>query len=93
MNLTVHTILDNVTDVAAIVALTYISVQRGNIPIEIISAITSIALGARYVKNKANMYSTEQTASSGAETAAAAGENTPDDASTDQSDGTRDAFQ
>jgi len=56
-----HTVLDHATDVAAIIALTYISIERGEVPIEIVTAITSIALGARYAKQKAGVYQNDNT--------------------------------
>jgi phosphatidylglycerophosphate synthase len=57
MNSDIHNLLDHVTDVAAIVALTLIALQRQEIPIEIITAIATIALGTRYAKSKAGLYS------------------------------------
>lgn len=56
-----HTVLDHATDIAAIIALTYVTIERGEIPIEVVTAITSIALGARYTKQKAGVYQNNST--------------------------------
>jgi len=48
---TVHEIADHMTDVVGICALTYITVT-GEPSVDVIGAITTIALGARYAKGK-----------------------------------------
>jgi len=48
----IETVLDHLTDVAGITALAIIALQTGSVPIEVVTAITSIALGQRYAKGK-----------------------------------------
>jgi hypothetical protein len=50
---TTHTVLDHVTDIAAIGALTWLAIERpGEASDFLVGAITSIAIGQRYAKHK-----------------------------------------
>ncbi|AGF91213.1 hypothetical protein HAPG_00027 [Halorubrum phage GNf2] len=52
MGTTLTTALDHLTDVAGITALTLIALQTGSVPVEVVGAITTIAIGQRYAKGK-----------------------------------------
>ena len=52
MGTTLTAALDHVTDVAGIAALTVIVLQTGSVPVEVVGAITTIAIGQRYAKGK-----------------------------------------
>lgn len=45
-------LLDYTTDVVGIIALTFIAVHTTEVPIEVVTAITSIAIGQSYAKSK-----------------------------------------
>lgn len=47
----IHHGLDHITDLAGIAAITWMTTQ-GQVPIETITAVTSIAVGQRYAKAK-----------------------------------------
>lgn len=47
-----HHLLDHLTDLAGIASLTALSLCGVDVPIEVITAVTSIAVGQRYAKAK-----------------------------------------
>lgn len=58
----VHEVLDHVTDVSAIAALTYLSVNSAEpLTADLIAALTTIAIGQRYAKHKWKNKSTDET--------------------------------